>query len=145
MRAPRDEVFAALVSQEARTLWLPPDGMSGRFTWFDARSGGGYQLVLTYDDPSTRGKSAGNTDVVDVRFVHVEEPTLLVEEADFVSDDPSMSGTMTMTWCLEPAGDGTLVSITATDVPDGISREDHATAFASTLSNLGRHLARDRT
>ncbi|HYO19495.1 MAG TPA: hypothetical protein VES02_12610 [Dermatophilaceae bacterium] len=40
VNAPREEVFAALVNEDARTVWLPPDGMSGRFTWFDARPGG---------------------------------------------------------------------------------------------------------
>ncbi len=51
---------------------------------------------------------------------------------------------MTMTWSLEPADDGTLVTITATDVPDAVSSEDHATAFASTLSNLNRYITGTR-
>ncbi|HYO19494.1 MAG TPA: SRPBCC domain-containing protein [Dermatophilaceae bacterium] len=93
-------------------------------------------MTLTYDDEGTQGKSRENTDVVEVRFVSLEEPRRVVEEADFVSDDPDLVGTMTMTWSLEAVGNGTLVRITATDVPDVISSEDHATAFASTLSNL---------
>lgn len=138
-------MFAALVDEEARTIWLPPTGMSGRFTWFDVRPGGGYRMTLTYDDESTLGKSGENTDVVEVRFVSVDEPRRLVEEADFVSDDPDLAGTMTMTWSLEPVDDGTLVIITATDVPDGISSQDHATAFASTLSNLDEYVTHART
>lgn len=142
--APPNEVFAALVDAEARTVWLPPAGMSGRFDWFDARPGGGYRLTLTYDDEATRGKSVENADVVEVRFTAVDEPRQLVEEADFVSDDPSFAGTMTMTWSLEPVDRGTLVTITATDVPDGISSEDHVTAFASTLSNLDKYVEDSR-
>jgi uncharacterized protein YndB with AHSA1/START domain len=142
--APPNEVFAALVDAEARTVWLPPAGMSGRFDWFDARPGGGYTLTLTYDDEATRGKSGKNTDVVEVRFTAVEEPRQLVEEADFVSDDPNLAGTMTMSWSLEPVDRGTLVTITATDVPDGISSEDHVTAFASTLSNLDMYVKNTR-
>ena len=65
------EVFAALVDVEARTVWLPPVGMSGRFEWFDAHPGGGYRLVLAYDDPAILGKSDMNTDVVEVRFTEV--------------------------------------------------------------------------
>ena len=130
------EVFDALVDAEARTAWLPPRGMTGRFTWFDARPGGGYRLALAYDDPSTSGKSHDNTDVVEVRFTAVEEPREVVEEADFVSDDPAFAGTMTMTWSLEEVTAGTLVTITATDVPDGVSSADHTQAFASTLENL---------
>lgn len=118
--------------------------MSGRFSWFDARPGGGYSLTLTYDDEAIHGKSTENSDVVEVRFIEVDEPRQLVEEADFVSDDPNLAGTMTMIWSLEPVERGTLVTITATDVPDGISSEDHATAFASTLSNLDKYI-RKRT
>ena len=32
------------------------------------------------------------------------------------------------------------VEITATDVPDGISAEDHSAGMASSLSNLAEHL-----
>jgi uncharacterized protein YndB with AHSA1/START domain len=135
-------VFAALVDVDARTTWLPPTGMSGRFTWFDPRPGGGYRLLLTYDDPAVQGKSEANTDVVEVRFVEVDEPHLLVEEATFVSDDPDLSGPMTMTWSLAEVDEGTMVTITATQVPEGISREDHVAAFGSTLGNLAAYVER---
>lgn len=140
VRAAPDVVFAALVDGPARTQWLPPTGMTGQLTWFDPRPGGGYRLVLRYDDVSARGKSGANTDVVQVRFVEVDPPRRLVEEADFDSDDPDLAGTMTMTWSVEAAGEGSLVVITATDVPDGISSADHAVAFASTLANLDRYV-----
>jgi uncharacterized protein YndB with AHSA1/START domain len=138
--APREAVFAALVDEDARTAWLPPSGMTGRFERYDARPGGGYRMVLTYDDPATPGKTGDGTDVVEARFVTVEPPDRVVEEADFVSDDPDLAGTMTMTWSLEPVPDGTEVTITATDVPSGIAAEDHATAFASTLQNLATYV-----
>jgi uncharacterized protein YndB with AHSA1/START domain len=143
--APADEVFAALVDADARIRWLPPAGMSARFDWFDARPGGGYRMTLAYDDEATRGKFAANTDVVEVRFIALEPPRRVVEEADFVSDDPDFAGTMTMTWTLEPIDGGTLVTITAAGVPDGISSEDHVAAFTSTLSNLDRYLEDGRT
>ncbi len=136
------DVFEALVSAEARANWLPPSGMTGRFEWFDARPGGGYRMVLAYDDATHRGKSEGNTDVVDVRFVDLEPPHRLVEEVDFVSDDPRFAGTMTMTWEVVGIGSGTQVSITATDVPDGVDSRDHEVAFASTLANLDDYLRR---
>ena len=140
MGAPPATVFAALVDADAREQWLPPTGMTGRFAWFDARPGGGYRMVLTYDDRSTSGKSEANTDVVEVRFTAIEAPHRVVEEAEFVSDDPAFAGTMTMTWSLEPDPRGTRVTVTATGVPDGISSADHQQAFASTLGNLAAFL-----
>ena len=141
LAAPPASVFAALTDPGARARWMPPTGMTGHFEWFDARPGGGYRMVLTYDHETHPGKSTANTDVTDVRFIEVDPPRRIVEEVDFVSDDPRYAGTMTMTWVLEPVAEGTHVSIVATDVPDGISSADHATAFTATLANLGRYLA----
>jgi uncharacterized protein YndB with AHSA1/START domain len=70
--APPDRVYAALTDPDALAVWLPPDGMTGRFEHFDARPGGSYRLVLTYADASAaRGKSAADSDVVDARFVEI--------------------------------------------------------------------------
>lgn len=136
IEAPRATVFAALVDEDARTAWLPPAGMSGRFSRFDPRPGGGYRMTLTYDDGTTPGKSGGSSDVVEVRFEDIDPPRRIVEVAEFDSDDPAFAGTMTMTWSLESVGEHTRVQITASDVPDGIASEDHLAAFTSTLSNL---------
>jgi len=140
--APVGRVFAALVDPEALLAWLPPSGMTGRFERFDARPGGSYRLVLTYDDPATaQGKSTADADVVEARFVDIVDGKRVVQAVDFVSDDPAFAGTMTMTWEVDELGDGTEVRITAADVPDGISAEDHAEGLASSLSNLDAYLA----
>jgi uncharacterized protein YndB with AHSA1/START domain len=142
--APPAAVFAALVDGDARTAWLPPAGMTGRFDWFDARPGGGYRLVLTYDDATTQGKSEANTDVAVVRFIEIDPPRRVVEEAHFESDDPSFRGTMTLTWTVEPHPSGGRVTVAATDVPAGIGPADHVTAMTSTLANLDSYV-RSRT
>jgi Activator of Hsp90 ATPase homolog 1-like protein len=64
----------------------------------------------------------------------------MVQEVDFVSDDPAFAGTMRMTWPLTPVDGATLVEFIAEDVPDGISAEDHASGLSSSLSNLADHL-----
>lgn len=141
VRAPVADVFAALTDAESRAVWLPPDGMSGGFERFDAVPGGGYRMVLTYDDPRVRGKTEDNRDVVEVRFRVIDPPRRLVELVDFVSSDPTLGGTMTVTWSLTPEDEGTRVTITAIDVPDSLSSEQHEAAFAMTLANLDRYLA----
>ena len=135
--APLDRVFAALVDPEALTAWLPPDGMSGRFERFDARPGGSYRLVLTYADASSaRGKATADSDIVEARFVDVVPGVRVVQAVDFVSDDPTHAGTMTMTWEVTAVDAGTRVDIRADDVPAGISAKDHAAGLASSLANL---------
>jgi uncharacterized protein YndB with AHSA1/START domain len=139
--APPERVFEAFVDAEALVAWLPPDGMSGRFERFDLRPGGSYRLVLTYADASAApGKATADSDVVEARFVAIDPGVRVVQAVDFVSDDPAFAGTMTMTWEATPVDGGTRVVITADDVPDGITAEDHAAGMAASLANLAGYL-----
>ena len=139
--ASAERVFAALVDPEALLAWLPPSGMTGVFERFDARPGGSYRLVLTYDDPAaSSGKATADSDVVEARFVDITTGERVVQAVDFVSDDPRFAGTMTMTWEVADVDGGTCVRITADDVPDGISAEDHAEGLSSSLTNLAAYL-----
>jgi uncharacterized protein YndB with AHSA1/START domain len=138
-----DRVYAALVDPEAMLQWLPPTGMTARFEHFDARSGGGYRMVLWYADASgAPGKATADSDVVDVRFLELVPGVRVVQAVDFESYDPAFAGTMTMTWELVVTADGTPVEIRAADVPDGISAQDHAAGLASSLANLAAYLDR---
>jgi uncharacterized protein YndB with AHSA1/START domain len=139
--APVERVFAALVDPDALLVWLPPSGMTGRFERFDARPGGSYRLVLTYDDPAAvPGKATADTDIVEARFVDITARRRVVQAVNFVSNDPDFAGTMTMTWDVDEVRDGTRVRITADDVPDGITAEDHAEGLSSSLTNLAGYL-----
>ena len=81
-----------------------------------------------------------NTDVVTGCFVELAPGERIVQSIEFASDDPAFAGTMTMTWKLAQATDGTEVTIVAEDVPLGISPEDHRVGMASTLSNLASYV-----
>ncbi|MFF5175994.1 SRPBCC family protein [Micromonospora sp. NPDC000089] len=139
--APPGRVYQALVDPDALAVWLPPDGMSGRFERFDPRPGGTYRMILTYADASAApGKATADSDIVEARFVELVPGVRVVQAVDFVSDDPSYAGTMTMTWEVAAAGHGAEVTFRADDVPAGISAEDHAAGLASSLANLAAHL-----
>jgi len=64
----------------------------------------------------------------------------VVQAVDFVSDNPSYAGTMTMTWEVTEVDGGTRVDIIADNVPDGIAAKDHAAGLASSLMNLAEYL-----
>ena len=141
--APPERVYAALVDEEALAAWLPPEGMTARFERFDPRPGGSYRLVLTYTDAATAsGKSTPDSDIVEARYVALVPGVRVVQAVDFTSEDAAFAGTMTMTWEVSAVDGGTRVEITADDVPDGISAEDHATGLASSLAQLAEHVER---
>lgn len=137
-------VYAALTDPAALVAWLPPDGMSAEIERFDATPGGGYRMVLRYDDPLVSpGKSGDGSDVVEVRFVELVAGERVVEAVDFVADDPAYAGTMTMTWSISArrSGDGSRVELRADGVPAGVSEADHLTGMSASLRNLADHLA----
>src|SRR4051812_15088595 len=83
-----EAVFAALTDAGARATWLPPPGLTGRFEWSAPRAGGGYRMVPASDAAWVMGKPEQNTDVAEVGFAAGAPPHRIVEEVDFVSDDP---------------------------------------------------------
>lgn len=137
-----EQIWAALVDADALIQWLPPTGMTGRFEHFDPRPGGSFRMILTLAaNAPGHGKTTESEDVVAGRIVELVPNVRLVQTGDFDSDDPAFAGTMTMTWTLTAAEGGTVVEIRADNVPDGISAEDHAEGFNSSLTNLALYLA----
>ena len=137
--ATSDAIYAALIDPDALMSWLPPDGMSGRTLLFEPWQGGRYRIELTHDADGA-GKTTTRADISAGRFLLLEPGRRLVQSVEFESDDPAFAGQMIMTWSLDPAPGGTNITITAENVPAGISADDHAVGLASSLANLDRHL-----
>lgn len=138
IRATPTQIYAALTSAEALVQWMPPEGMTGEMQVFDPRPGGLYRMVLRYDDVSIIIKSGGNEDIAEARFVELIPDERVVQQIDFVSDDPTFSGTMMMSTLLTSHGEQTEVRFVAENVPEGIRPEDHAEGMNSSLENLAR-------
>ncbi|VXC78132.1 SRPBCC domain-containing protein [Sphingomonas sp. AX6] len=136
--APAQAIYDAFIDPDRQARWLPPTGMTARFERFEPHPGGRYRKVLTYADGGAAhpGKSAADTDIAQGRFLVLEPASRIVQTADFVADDSAFAGTMTIEWTLAPVADGTRVTVTARDVPTGISAEDHVAGLTSTLANL---------
>ncbi|WP_028647111.1 SRPBCC domain-containing protein [Nocardiopsis sp. CNT312] len=141
VRASAAAVYAAMTGREALETWLPPEGMTGRIDSFDPRPGGGYRMVLTYPGSQAgRGKSTGNSDVTETGFVELVPGERVVQRVDFDAEAPAFAGTMTMVWSLTPRREGTLVSVEATGVPEGVDHAVHEEALASSLAHLAAHV-----
>jgi uncharacterized protein YndB with AHSA1/START domain len=50
IRAPRSEVYRALIDPDAIVRWKVPDGMTIEVHEHEAREGGRFRISLTYDD-----------------------------------------------------------------------------------------------
>jgi len=131
-------IYGAFVTREAVAKWLPPQGATMEVQTFEPRVGGRFQMTLTF--AGTSGKSTANTDVVVGRFVELVPPQRIVQAIEFDSPDPAFAGTMTMRWVLGATAGGTIVTVTAENVPSGISRADHEKGMASSLANLAAYV-----
>ena len=142
---PRD-VYATFSDASKVMSWLPPRGMTGRVLAHDFREGGhyAYELRFTADGVAGEGlgKSSADTDVSKGRFVELRPDALIRQTVEFQSDDPSYQGVMTMTWSLRPDASGTAATVTAENVPAGISKADHDQGLRSSLDNLARFIER---
>ena len=103
-----DVVYAAFVDADALGTWLPPDGMTGELTSFDAREGGGFTMALTYTEGSGgRGKTTADTDVTRVAIDELVPDERVVWGVEFESEDAAR----------------TAAERIGTNVPDGVTFE----------------------
>lgn len=137
MSASANTIYRAFADPGAVEQWIPPANMAGKMLHFDFREGGSYRMRLTYTQPAQgRGKTSDDSDVVEVRLTKLEDGQRVEQEVAFESEDPAFSGTMRVIWTFQPEGSGTLVTVQAQDVPEGIRPEDHEAGLNSTLANL---------
>ncbi len=99
-------------------------------------------MVLKYPDHSaSQGKTTPDTDVVEARFVDLVPNARIVLAVDFIADEISVGNAMIMRWEVSAMDGGTVVEITADNVPDMILEEDHAAGLESSLAKLAEYVA----
>ncbi|MEX0731749.1 MAG: SRPBCC domain-containing protein [Aquisalimonadaceae bacterium] len=137
IQASTASIYRAFSEPGAMERWLPPSNMTGKMLHFDFRDGGSYRMRLTYKEPQHgQGKTSDDSDEVEVRLTELRDEQRIEQEVTFESGDPAFCGIMRMIWTFQSEGDGTLVTVRAEDVPEGIRPEDHQAGLDSSLENL---------
>jgi uncharacterized protein YndB with AHSA1/START domain len=138
IRAPRARVYRALLDADSVRRWMVPDGMTSRVHSFDGREGGRFRISLTYDEPTTTGKTSTRTDTFHGRFARLVPDTTVVQVVEFESDDPGLQGEMTITYTLADHGDGTELVGLHEHLPPGLSPAENEQGWAMSLDKLAR-------
>jgi uncharacterized protein YndB with AHSA1/START domain len=136
INAPRAAVYRALLDASAVAQWKVPDGMTCEVHEFDAREGGSIRVSLTYGEPTATGKSTGHTDTYHGRFVKLVPNEQVVEVDEFETDDPALSGAMTISITLVDADGGTDLVAVHDGLPSGVSPADNETGWQMSLAKL---------
>jgi len=116
--------------------WMVPDGMTSDVHSFDAREGGTFRISLTYEQPTTTGKSTAQTDTFHGRFVHLVPDSEIVQAVEFETDDPALQGEMTITYTLTDADGGTDLVGVHEDLPAGVPPADNELGWSISLGKL---------
>jgi uncharacterized protein YndB with AHSA1/START domain len=139
IHAPRRQVYQALLDPAAVQQWMVPDGMTSEVHYFEPREGGEFRISLTYDEPTSTGKSTAHTDTHHGSFVSLTPDERVVQAVEFETDDPAMQGEMIITYILADASDGgTDLHATHEHLPSGVSPEDNVTGWSMSLGKLAR-------
>ncbi|MCA9860969.1 MAG: SRPBCC domain-containing protein [Thermomicrobiales bacterium] len=133
-----DTVYRAFVDPDLLVQWQAPDHMTAQVHWFDPRPGGGYEMSLFYDDPTTPGKTGNNEDRYTARFIELVPPRKIVEVIQFDSADPDLAGDMTMTVEIEAIGVESRITITFENLPAGVSADDNDLGTQQSIAKLAR-------
>jgi uncharacterized protein YndB with AHSA1/START domain len=138
VKAPRAQVYRALLDDEALPHWKVPNGMTCEVHAFDAREGGHLRVSLTYDDPARAGKTAARTDTYRGTFTKLVENELVVEVDEFETDDTALRGAMTITYRLVERDGGTDVVAVHEGLPDAVKLEDNELGWRMSLGKLAQ-------
>jgi uncharacterized protein YndB with AHSA1/START domain len=138
LRAPRAVVYRALLDAAAVQQWMVPDGMTSEVHRFEAHEGGAFRISLTYESPTTAGKTTARTDTFHGRFVRLVPDREVVQAVEFETGDPALAGEMTITYHLADGDDGTDLTAVHEHLPPGVSPDDNELGWTISLTKLAR-------
>jgi uncharacterized protein YndB with AHSA1/START domain len=136
IKAPRAEVYRALLDPHAVARWKVPDGMTCHVHAFEPREGGSLRISLTYDAPSEAGKTTAHTDTYHGRFVKLVPNEQIIEVDEFETDNPALRGEMTITITLADVKGGTEILAVHDGLPSDVSSADNETGWHMALAKL---------
>jgi uncharacterized protein YndB with AHSA1/START domain len=136
IRATPAAVYAALVDRAAVQQWMVPDGMTSTVHEYEPTPGGSFRITLTYDAPTTTGKTDRQSDTFHGRFLELVPDARVVQLVEFETNDPQLQGEMTITYSLDPDAEGTLVTGRHDNLPLGLSVTDNELGWRMSMSKL---------
>ena len=142
--ASRSQVYEALVDPVAVQQWMCPDDMTSEVHRYEPWVGGTFAITLTYDAPTAAGKTGAHSDTSTGRFTRLVPDREVVQVVSFDADDADVRGEMTITYLLEDAPGGTLVTGLHEDLPPGVSAADNELGWRMSLRGLAELVERGR-
>lgn len=135
IRAPREEVYRALLDRDLVAQWKVPSEMTCVVHEWNPVETGKFRVSLTYRDDSV-GKTSEHTDTYHGRFTRLIENVEVSDEHEFETSDPSMQGVMTSSIRLDDVDGGAELIATHGNLPPGLSVELNMIGWRESLDRL---------
>lgn len=136
IKAPRAQVYRALIDPQAVTTWMVLDGMTSHVHTFEAWEGGIFRISLTYTAPTDTGKTSAQTDTYHGHFVKLVPDEQVIEMMEFETTDPTMQGEMRVTFTLTDVDGETDLLAVHDNVPPGVAPADNELGWRMSLAKL---------
>ena len=136
LRAPRPAVYAALLDRDAYARWMVPPGMHCEIHELDAREGGSFRVSLTYEAPTSTGKTTAQTDTYHGRFTELIPNQRVKRSVEFETTNPALQGEMQITIILADADGGTELVAIHENLPPGVAPADNELGWQESLAKL---------
>lgn len=136
LNAPRSRVYRALTHARDVEIWMVPTGMTSLVHAFESREGGFFRISLTYEEPTSAGKTTAQTDTYHGHFVKLVPDAQVVQVLEFETEDPAMRGEMTISFTLTDADGGTELLAIHDQLPSGLSPSDNELGWKLSLDKL---------
>ena len=117
---------------------MVPDGMTSCVHSFDGREGGAFRISLSYETPTTAGKTTDQTDSFHGRFVKLVPDCEVVQAVEFETGDPALQGEMTITYLLADDDGGTRLTGRHENLPPGVSPTDNELGWNMAIEKLAK-------
>lgn len=130
-------IFRTLLDPETIPAWRLPSGVTARIEHFNSRPGGTYRIAFQQSPDGSEPNGSNKVEVVvNGRFAEILPGERIVESVRFDIANPPSQGKLSITTMLEQIKDGTKVTMTAEDVPSGISEGDFRAGMDAMLRKL---------
>ncbi|WP_049970907.1 SRPBCC domain-containing protein [Haladaptatus cibarius] len=134
IEAPPERVYDAFLDPDELGEWLPPDGFRAEVHELEPEEGGQFRMTFIAEteelEPYSQSFHGTYVELVPgERIVHTDE---------FETDDPGMTGEMTVTVTFEAVSDGTAVTVHQEGIPEDVPVDDANAGWMNSLENLAQ-------
>lgn len=127
IRAPREKVFDAFVTEQAMKAWMCPRGMTIPEFKLDARVGGGFRITMRAKDGERYSAAA--------QYREIARPERLVYSWQWVGEGvPNVETLISVTFAAKD--EGTELRMTHSGFPDAVLCESHEEGWGSCFNRL---------